>query len=101
MTETSAMRTELAATVPARRLDLRGETCPTTSDETLRAMEELAVGQVLEVLSDYYPARSTLPYHCDKRGYRYELSDEDPGGPPAVSQSPTGRATWVIRIQKS
>jgi hypothetical protein len=50
------------------------------------------------VVSDYYPARSTLPYHCDKRGYRYHFADEDPGG---LAPSPSGRATWVIRIQKT
>ena len=81
----------------ARRLDLRGQTCPTTADETLRVLEQLAAGDVLEVVSDYYPARSTLPYHCDKRGYRYHFADEDPGG----LASPSGRATWVIRIQKT
>jgi TusA-related sulfurtransferase len=99
MTETSAMHAELTASEPVRRLDLRGQTCPTTSDETLRAMEELSLGEVLEVQSDYYPARSTLPDHCDKRGYRYQLSDEEPIGP--HGESLAGRATWMIRIQKT
>src|SRR5438445_3778155 len=88
---------DLADVVPARRLDLRGQTCPTTTDETLRVLEQLAVGDVLEVVSDYYPARSTIPYHCDKRGYRYHFGD-DPGG---LGPSPSGAATWRIRIQKT
>ena len=70
-------------------LDLRGHTCPTTSDETLRVLETLSPGEVLEVQSDYYPARSTIPYHCDKRGYRYTLLDSVPQGP-----------EWRIRIEK-
>ena len=88
----------LIGVVPARRLDLRGQTCPTTSDETLRVLEQLTVGEVLEVVSDYYPARWTIPYHCDKRGYRYVFIDADPAGEvPAAS----GQAPWTIRIQKN
>lgn len=89
---------DLTDVVPARRLDLRGQTCPTTSDETLRVLEQLTVGEVLEVVSDYYPARSTIPYHCDKRGYRYAFIDEDPAG---VAPAASGRPAWVIRIQKT
>ena len=89
---------ELTRVEPARRLDLRGETCPTTSDETLRVMEQLNAGEVLEVVSDYYPAKATIPYHCDKRHYRYVFVDADVGEEaPAAS----GGAAWAIRIQKS
>lgn len=62
---------------PSRSLDLRGQTCPTTSDETLRVLEKMAPGEVLEVVSDYYPARATIPYHCDKRGYEYVLGEPE------------------------
>src|SRR5438445_1254309 len=89
---------DLADVVPARRLDLRGQTCPTTSDETLRVLEQLTVGEVLEVISDYYPARSTIPYHCDKRGYRYAFADAGPG---EVIPAPSGPGVWVIRIRKT
>jgi TusA-related sulfurtransferase len=70
MAEATKVFGELTGLVPARRLDLRGQTCPTTSGDTLRVLEHLAVGVVLEVVSDCYPARTTIPYHCDKRGYR-------------------------------
>ena len=94
---TRALR-ECPRQTPARRLDLRGQTCPTTSDETLRALAQMPAGDVLEVVSDYYPARSTIPYHCDKRGYQYAFVDVEPGtlDPPA-----SGRATWVMHIRKS
>src|ERR1700737_3985335 len=98
MAEVMNVPGELSGAVPARRLDLRGQTCPTTSDETLRVLEQLAVGDVLEVVSDYYPARSTIPYHSEKRGYRYALSDPESGGEGLAANGP---ATWVIRIQKS
>ena len=42
----------------------------------------MSSGEVLEVVSDYYPARSTIPYHCDKRGHRYAFADAGDG--PAV-----------------
>jgi TusA-related sulfurtransferase len=98
MTNVTNAPGELALVVPARRLDLRGETCPTTSDETLRVLEQLTLGEVLEVVSDYYPARSTIPYHCDKRGYRYVFVEADPAG---VASAASGGASWAIRIQKS
>ncbi len=97
MTESTNAIGEFTAVVPARRLDIRGQTCPTTTDETLRALEQMAAGDVLEVVSDYYPARSTIPYHCDKRGYRYHFGD-DAGG---LGPSPSGAAAWRIRIQKT
>jgi TusA-related sulfurtransferase len=87
--------TDLISGVPARSLDLRGQTCPTTSDETLRALEGMAAGQVLEVVSDYYPARSTIPYHCDKRGYRYVFVHGE------REDARAGTTSWRIRIQKS
>ncbi|MCA1648214.1 MAG: sulfurtransferase TusA family protein [Chloroflexi bacterium] len=99
MTEATDTLEEFTAAAPTRRLDLRGQTCPTTSDETLRVMEQLAAGDVLEVVSDYYPARSTIPYHCAKRGYRYQL-DDDPSGSGSGS-SASRAATWTIRIQKT
>jgi TusA-related sulfurtransferase len=97
VTESTNAIGEFTAVVPARRLDIRGQTCPTTTDETLRALEQMAAGDVLEVVSDYYPARSTIPYHCDKRGYRYHFGD-DPGG---LGPSPSGAVAWTIRIQKT
>src|SRR5690348_2303497 len=89
---------KLTKVVPARRLNLRGQTCPTTSDETLRVLGQMSTGEVLEVVSDYYPARSTIPYHCEKRGYPYAFADAGPGG---AIQVESGPGTWVIRIQKT
>ncbi len=88
MTQRAFTDTDLATTKPSRRLDMRGEVCPAPTDETLRVLEGMDVGQVLEVESDYYPAKSTIPYHCDKRGYRYLLLDSD-------------QPVWRIRIEKS
>ena len=71
----------------AKTLDLRGEVCPTPTDETMKILDSMADGEVLEVMSDYYPAKTTIPWHCDRRGYRYQFFDED-------------KPIWRIRIQK-
>jgi len=42
-------------------LDLRGKVCPYPTLESRYAMDGLADGEVLEVISDYYPARQTIP----------------------------------------
>jgi len=79
---------DMRTSKPNRRLDLRGETCPTTTDETFRVLETMAAGQILEITSDYYPAKSTIPFLCDKRGFHYTFIDE---------QQPV----WHVRIQKT
>ncbi len=87
MTDATQTATDLAGATPARALDLRGETCPAPTDRTLAVLEEMAPGEVLELACDYYPAKSTIPWLCDKRGYRYALFDES-------------QPVWRMRIQK-
>lgn len=60
-----------------RRLDLRGKVCPYPTLESTFALNEMAVGEVLEVVTDYYPARQTIPQLMRERGYSYELLDGD------------------------
>jgi len=78
----------LQSAAPARILDLRGQRCPATTDETVKALKQLPAGEVLEVVSDYYPARSTIPYHCEKRGYVYSMTEPDKA------------RTWRVRIKQ-
>ena len=60
-----------------RRLDLRGKVCPDQTLEPSFALNEMAAGEVLEVVTDYYPARQTIPQLMRERGYSYQLLDED------------------------
>jgi len=60
-----------------RQLDLCGKVCPDTTLEPSLALNEMAVGEVLEVVTDYYPARQTIPQLMRERGYSYELIDGD------------------------
>jgi sulfurtransferase TusA-like protein len=41
-----------------RRLDLRGHVCPGPTVDTRLTLKEMAPGEVLEVVTDYYPART-------------------------------------------
>jgi TusA-related sulfurtransferase len=60
-----------------RSLDLRGHVCPTPTVETSLTLRQLASGQVMEVLTDYYPAKQTIPALMAELGYPCELIDPD------------------------
>ena len=58
-------------------LDLRGKVCPYPTFEPRLALNEMAAGEILEVITDYYPARQTIPQLMQKLGYPCELVDGD------------------------
>jgi TusA-related sulfurtransferase len=58
-----------------RRLDLRGAICPGPTVDTRLALKEMAVGELLEVTTDYYPARQTIPALMKELNYPCELVD--------------------------
>jgi len=60
-----------------RRLDLRGQVCPGPTVDTRFALKEMNLGEVLEVTTDYYPARQTIPSLMADLGYPCELLDSD------------------------
>jgi TusA-related sulfurtransferase len=60
-----------------RRLDLRGKVCPGPTFDTCMALREMAAGEVLEVVSDYYPAKQTVPMLMRDLGYPCALIDGD------------------------
>jgi TusA-related sulfurtransferase len=60
-----------------RRLDLRGQVCPGPTVDTRLTLKEMNVGEVLEVTTDYYPARQTIPSLMADLGYPCELVDSD------------------------
>jgi TusA-related sulfurtransferase len=61
----------------ARRLDLRGAICPGPTIDTRMTLKEMAIGELLEVTTDYYPARQTIPALMKELGYPCELVDGD------------------------
>ena len=57
------------------RLDLIGAVCPYPTVKTNVALSKMAMSEVLEVITDYYPARQTIPDLMRERGYPCELID--------------------------
>jgi TusA-related sulfurtransferase len=60
-----------------RSLDLRGQVCPGPTVDTRLTLKEMHPGEVLEVVTDYYPARQTIPALMSELGYPCELVDGD------------------------
>jgi TusA-related sulfurtransferase len=51
-----------------RKIDLRGEVCPYTFVKSKLVMEEMDVGEVLEVIVDYPPAVKNIPKSMEMEG---------------------------------
>ena len=58
-------------------LDIRGKVCPFTTLDTRLTLKKMAVGEVLEVITDFYPARQTIRVLMDELGYPCKLIDGD------------------------
>jgi TusA-related sulfurtransferase len=58
-------------------LDLRGSICPGPTGETLAALKALPAGGNLAVISDYLPARQTIPRLVEQRGCSWEMTEDD------------------------
>ena len=58
-------------------LDLRGSVCPGPTGDTLAALKELPPGGKLAVISDYLPARQTIPRLVEQRGCSWEMTEDD------------------------
>ncbi len=52
-----------------RDLDLKGKVCPYTFVETMLALEEMEINQVLRVVVDYGPSACDVPRSLTKEGY--------------------------------
>jgi tRNA 2-thiouridine synthesizing protein A len=52
-----------------QELNLRGKVCPYTFVESMLALEEMEIGQVLRVIVDYAPSACDVPKSLAKEGY--------------------------------
>lgn len=59
------------------RLDLRGQVCPGPTVDTLEALKALRVDEALVVISDYLPARQTIPLLVEQRGFSWRMTEDD------------------------
>ena len=58
-------------------LDLRGSVCPGPTGDTLAALKRLSPGSKLIVLTDYLPARQTIPRLVEQRGCSWQITEDD------------------------
>ena len=54
---------------PDFEFDLKGEVCPYTFVESMLALEEMEIGQVLRVIVDYEPSACDVPKSLAREGY--------------------------------
>ena len=59
-----------------RELNLKGKVCPYTFIESMLALEEMEIGEVLRVIVDYPPAVCDVPKSLKNEGY--EILDVRP-----------------------
>jgi rhodanese-related sulfurtransferase/TusA-related sulfurtransferase len=62
---------------PVTELDLRGSICPGPTGDTLAALKKLPAGATLAVISDYLPARQTVPRLVEQRGCSWQITEDD------------------------
>jgi len=73
---------------PDRSIDLRGDVCPITFAKTKIALEEMEIGQVLQVILDWEPAVSNVPRSAEIYG------DE------LIKVDTLGAGEWAVLIRK-
>jgi tRNA 2-thiouridine synthesizing protein A len=78
---------DLEQAVPDETLDVQGEICPYPQIYTMRKLESMRPGTVLEVLTDHPPAaEETIPGYCEEMLYAYSVKKEG--------------AVYLIKIRK-
>ena len=68
---------EAKTNLPMMELDLRGSICPGPTADTLAALKNLPPGGKLAVISDYLPARQTIPRLLEERGWSWVMTEDD------------------------
>jgi TusA-related sulfurtransferase len=58
-------------------MDLRGSVCPGPTGDTLAALKKLPSGSKLAVITDYLPARQTIPRLLEQRGCSWQITEDD------------------------
>ena len=71
-------------------LDVRGQVCPYPELLTLKALQSLAPGDILEIILDNPPSLRDISVTLEKRGY----------GTPEVVRSDDGTWTIIVHITK-
>jgi TusA-related sulfurtransferase len=59
------------------KLDVRGSVCPGPTGDALAALKKLSAGDKLTVITDYLPARQTIPRLVEQRGCSWQITEDD------------------------
>ena len=74
-------REKIGLTQIDRQIDLKGEVCPYTFVKTMLTLEEMEMGQVLQVIIDHLPAVENVPRSLTNEGYEIlevsQINDTD------------------------
>lgn len=70
------MVSETKDITPHRRIDLKGEVCPYTFVKSKLALEEMRVGEILEVIVDHEPAVENVPKSMKNEGQKVLAVDK-------------------------
>jgi tRNA 2-thiouridine synthesizing protein A len=63
----------------AKSIDTKGQVCPYPIIAARSELKKLAVGEILELVTDYPPtANETLPNLCTSKNYPYEREEIAP-----------------------
>ena len=71
------------------QLDIRGKVCPFATSEVYTALTRLPDGETLEVVSDYAPARATIPPLAQQLGWVADPPREGDGAYTITIRKPT------------
>lgn len=73
---------------PDRRIDIRGLVCPYTFVKAKIAIEDMEVGEVLEILLDYEEASRSIPKSMEDHGQK------------VLKVEKTNDSDWILVIRK-
>ena len=71
------------ATTPTKTLDTKGDLCPLPVVKTSKAIKEIAIGQILEVLATDPASKPDFAAWSKMTGHKL-LSTDEQAGPPKV-----------------
>jgi len=72
-----------------KELNLKGKVCPYTFLETMLALEDMKIGEVLRVIVDYPPAVCDVPKSLKNEGYEI------------LEVSPVNETDWAIVVKNT
>ena len=74
-----------------KKIDIRGKVCPMTFVYTKLTLEELNIGDTLEVILDYPPAVENIPESCNRQNLAtlIDLKELDPKG-----------KAWIMKLKR-